>query len=1030
MQLLRLDLQNFGPYRDATVDFTAFAETPLFLISGKTGSGKTTIFDALVFALYGTTTGDDRSGREMRASFAAPSEPTRVTLTFAHGGKQYVIWREPDQVLAKKRGGGTTSVPMHVSLSEQVEGREVNEWTKVRDVAPRIEGLLHLDADQFRQMILLPQGKFRQFLDAKSDDKEALLRHLFGTALFKRWQDNLRAIARQKQAAVKKQAERLDTLAGQFAFDGATPDASVPMPDRLAVMHDRLTALEATVTAAAAELTAAAAAYAQAEAAAQAGDRLHQAFADRASAAAALAELAATAPARAAQQAQLTQLQWVQQHVAVADQLTTQEQALASLAKRVTTATQALTAATAAATAAEETQARLAAAAPAHDEAVKRRDRLQGLRPQLEQVAELTAALEAANQAVTTTAAKVAAATAAEAKGQAAQTANAAAQAAVADHAEEAAAATAKLAALTPRFEQWQAGARERSQLTRQQTTAAAALATATAAAETAQTHYATLRDARLSQQIAVLAAQLSPGAACPVCGSETHPHPAVASNAAPAVSDTALEAADAARQEAQITLAQAQATAERLAAQAQTLTASQIALTTQLTGAADGDVAAVMAVAKQAADHLTELVAQEQAARTRLMTAATALATTQQKLAQAVTDATAAAHAATVTQASLAGQQAAAQKALPPDAPALEVLAAEIQQLTAEDDAYRKAVDEARVALTAAQADAVQARTQLADLTAQQQTATAQHQTAQAAFVAALTAQFGTPDTARFDALRAQLDQQAELSAALTAAKTQQDQQTALLDRANAAIGTQEAPDLAALAAAKAAAAAAQATAQTAHANATHELATNRKLVTTIETEYAANQTAMDEAVGLESLFQVVTGNNPAKLSLERYVLRAYLQRVLEVSNTRLKTLSAGRYIFTLHQEPGSHRNDSGLEIDIYDDQIGATRSVHTLSGGESFIAALALALALGEVIQQESGGVSIDALFVDEGFGSLDSASLTIAMTALESLEGQSRMIGIISHVTELREGIPDQLQVIADGNGESHLQAVHRD
>ncbi|EPC74466.1 DNA repair ATPase, partial [Lacticaseibacillus paracasei subsp. paracasei Lpp71] len=111
-----------------------------------------------------------------------------------------------------------------------------------------------------------------------------------------------------------------------------------------------------------------------------------------------------------------------------------------------------------------------------------------------------------------------------------------------------------------------------------------------------------------------------------------------------------------------------------------------------------------------------------------------------------------------------------------------------------------------------------------------------------------------------------------------------------------------------------------------------------------------------------------------------------------------------------------------------VYDDQVGEKRAVQTLSGGESFIAALSLALALGEVIQQESGGINIDALFVDEGFGSLDANSLDVAMNALESLEGESRLIGIISHVTELRDNIPDQLQVEPAGTGRSRLKILH--
>ena len=199
-------------------------------------------------------------------------------------------------------------------------------------------------------------------------------------------------------------------------------------------------------------------------------------------------------------------------------------------------------------------------------------------------------------------------------------------------------------------------------------------------------------------------------------------------------------------------------------------------------------------------------------------------------------------------------------------------------------------------------------------------------------------------------------------------------------------------------------------------------------KLVKQAATIFTANQTALAAYADLQTLATVMNGNGPKKLSLERYVLQAYLQEILNVANSRLQVLSNNRYQFVLHTSLGTQKIHSGLEIDVYDDQVGEKRAVQTLSGGESFIAALSLALALGEVIQQESGGINIDALFVDEGFGSLDANSLDVAMNALESLEGESRLIGIISHVTELRDNIPDQLQVEPAGTGRSHLKIVH--
>jgi len=201
-----------------------------------------------------------------------------------------------------------------------------------------------------------------------------------------------------------------------------------------------------------------------------------------------------------------------------------------------------------------------------------------------------------------------------------------------------------------------------------------------------------------------------------------------------------------------------------------------------------------------------------------------------------------------------------------------------------------------------------------------------------------------------------------------------------------------------------------------------------NQHLVEQLNQLITDNQALLAQAAELQGLLDVMSGTGQQKVSLERYVLQTYLQQVLAVANERFSTLTNGRYQFVLHSEPGSRSANSGLEIDVYDDEVGESRSVHTLSGGESFIAALSLALALGEVIQRENGGVHVDALFVDEGFGALDTDSLAVALEALETIEGQSRLIGIISHVSELRAGIPDQLRVEATGQGNSHIRVVH--
>ena len=181
-----------------------------------------------------------------------------------------------------------------------------------------------------------------------------------------------------------------------------------------------------------------------------------------------------------------------------------------------------------------------------------------------------------------------------------------------------------------------------------------------------------------------------------------------------------------------------------------------------------------------------------------------------------------------------------------------------------------------------------------------------------------------------------------------------------------------------------------------------------------------------LDEVTNLSA---VANGDgDQSKMGFERYVLTYFLEEVLTIANGRLQQLSNNRYLFDLNREEGSRKTDTGLEINIYDDNAGGLRNVRTLSGGESFIAALALSLSLSEVVQQHAGGIQIETMFIDEGFGSLDEDALEEAMDALLQIEGSGRLVGIISHVKELKERIPDKLLVESNGTGKSKIKISH--
>ncbi|ABJ72953.1 ATPase for DNA repair [Lactococcus cremoris subsp. cremoris SK11] len=181
-----LEMNYFGPHEKSIVDFRLLDESPIFLISGDTGAGKSTIFDAMTYALFGTTTGD-RDAKKMRSQFATPDNLTSVVFYFEQGDLLYKIERKPEQNIAKKRGSGTTifKATAKLAIVDRVAGIEkANIATIPKNVGEEITRLLHLNAEQFKKIILLPQNDFSRFLKSSTSEKESILKKIFGTSIF------------------------------------------------------------------------------------------------------------------------------------------------------------------------------------------------------------------------------------------------------------------------------------------------------------------------------------------------------------------------------------------------------------------------------------------------------------------------------------------------------------------------------------------------------------------------------------------------------------------------------------------------------------------------------------------------------------------------------------------------------------------------------------------------------------------------------------------------------------------------------
>ncbi len=1008
MKPLQLKLQAFGPFAGAELlDFTALPAGALYLISGPTGAGKTSILDGICFALYGQSSGAERKGAELRSHHAAPDLPTEVTLAFALGTRHFQVTRSPQQDRPAKRGTGVTSEPNKAELFEWVAGAKQLLATGFDAVTAQIQRLMGFDAQQFRQVVVLPQGQFRQLLSAGTADREAILKTLFGTAIYQRVQDELKARAAALEAKGK------EARAGQEVLLKSADAGSVAqLVDRAAAWTAQLAELATAQAAAQALETRAAARLA-------AGRAEAAQFAELAAAQVQLAGLEQRAEAHAREQAQLQAGVQADRAIPAHVARTQARSALATAQEAATAAAAHQQQAAAQALAAEQG---LAAQTARQTERAAAQTAVLELRAQADRVAQLHLASAVAHAARQRAQAQQERLRAADTALQAArqQQADAVAQvdtlAPLATSLEAAqlrlqqALRVAVVRAEVQRLHAQRAETQTQAQHAIQQQ--AEAQATWLAARDELQGLDRQWREG----QAAVLARHLHDGEPCPVCGSAAHPQRAMAQQPVPSdgqltAARQALETAEAGRQRAQ----QAQAAAEQaIAVQAATLAAAEARLAAEATG---GDVAEARAA-----------VAQAEAARAAWTTtreAAQASATKAENLQADLEVLRPLASEASEQAASEDGKLAELRKQVPealrPPGAVTAALAAAQARADALERALQHAQDADGRARTALAVAAERVASQRAVLGSAADTAAA----AELAWTAAL-AQTGLADEVAFlaarlaapalEALRTRIAQHADL---LTAAR-------ARLQRATEAVAALQPPDLPALEA-DVAAARAQVDSALRQAQALQERRdwTGEILRQIMELQQHLGAIEAEFRV-TGALAQIANGGTASRLTFQRFVLATLLDEVLEAATARLAIMTRNRYALVRRLDPTDRRMAAGLDLDVSDAHTGRARPAHSLSGGEGFLASLALALGLSDVVQRHAGGIQLDTLFIDEGFGSLDNEALELAIDTLMALQNSGRSVGIISHVDELKQQVRAGIRVEA-GLAGSTVQVI---
>lgn len=978
MRLHALTLQAIGPYADRQhVDFDALSRDGLFLFTGPTGVGKSTILDAVTFSLYGSLPGA-RSGLDnrLKSDFADAGVRPFVELEFSVDHRRMKLTRSPEYERPKKRGDGLTREPSSVALEQWVDG----EWVGVEGgrkeagVAEWVDEHLRLGLHQFSQVVVLPQGQFAQFLHCKDAEREALLSSLFHAERYRdveKWFEERARLAREEASEASHQLDLVTAKTLEVAeLDPA--DAPAVASDEwyadllstascdLAVRNETAAETGAAAAAASATLQDAqraselVAEYAELRRRHDALDEKQPAYdtwrveLDAARQVAPLRPmLAQSADRAAAEESARAAAGEARVHVEsrVAGAPVDDVAALRRLNRRLAHIRGGLDAVIEVEDSLEKLLSAADAARTAHDDAVADRDDRQRTRDelpgQLESAREKQQALNDRAAARSTAAKELSAL-------------------------RESHAAAVKAAALQPKI----AAAKQTYEDARAQ-------------ANEAKEIWLDLARRQLDGFQATLAANLVEGQACGVCGSCSHPQPARVSFSVPsakAVEDAKAETGvvEAARDAAAHDLQRLQAKHADLHARAGGREVAELAdlVTDAERTAADADEAAARL------PELTQLIAEAEralagadddlrAADRRVAEAEAAVHAAQQRVSEA--EALVAAHCG--------GFDSVAEHA------------ADLEQAVAALEDYLSAAEGHSLAARESEAAAAALARELADR--------------------------DVADLAVAEAALRTDKQQAVLQKRIGEYDAEHAAVSAQLADPRFVDVPEQAPDLAPLRSACEAARAAEVAAL----SAVHALQKRIDKLTALReqavSELAGAEQSAARAQRIDELAKLLRGMGPNTkgMTLTSYFLAARLDEVAAVASGHLLQMTSGRYELEHTDERVAKRGRGGLGLRVIDNYTGITRTPQSLSGGETFTASLALALALADVVTAEAGAMSIDSLFIDEGFGSLDADYLDAALNVLDGLRQAGRTIGVISHVEEMKHRIPAQLVIERD-------------
>ncbi|WP_104025795.1 AAA family ATPase [Vibrio hyugaensis] len=999
MKPIKLTMQAFGPFAQTeTIEFDKLGTNPLFLINGPTGSGKTSILDAICFALYGETTGNERQGIQMRCDMAAPTLLTEVTLEFSLHGKSYRVIRSPEQEAPKARGEGMT-VRKHTAALYEITDEEKLITSKTTQVKTEVANIIGLNETQFRQVMVLPQGKFRELLLATSKEREEIFGQLFQTDIYKKIEYALK----DKASAISKAKDEFDNqIRGALQVAGVSSEAELTeQREALSVQFETVQKQEqeslAQLNAVKAEL--------------QKAEALSNEFKKREQAEIALKQHLEQSDAVSSRQLRLDnakkankiELPYVTLQNA-SKQTHELEQKVAKLSQDLTVANEAVKAKEGALQTAKEQ----AAQSP---KLTEQQYQLESTKGKLVEKSELEKAINAGltqKSEFEATLKKYIALkeklTLEAQKGQ--------------KSLDQARVDVASIGSVEAEIKQQQRLMQDLQKLTglNQELAKLDALTLSKqASVEQAKARYVelqrsadTLELSWHNAQAAVLAQRLQAGEMCPVCGSVEHPQPA--QFVGEEVTKEQVQNARNTEREGQVALNQLNNQLEQHNIAVGQYKQQIEQLSAELGQNASMDLGALQASMQLLNERLQQLssinlVQLEQSVNElnqRCVTGEGKINDLQNQM--AANDST------------VKGNQ----EQLVKLSASLDAKYSSLEVLEQDIAAIQKQIMDLNTALEAAQnhlQQAVLAKTNIeSQLTTNQQwlnEALERLNTAKTDWEQALQAS-AFEDEAQFLASKVDEAEMQVWQQEIDAFKQTQIKLEQTMADLSSELKDLALPDLEEFNVKLN-------SVQQGYVEARNQLDSTRSLFERLEkvrndiaTLHDKNTKLEDEYKVFGTLYDVASGKTGSRISLHRFVLGVLLDDVLIQASQRLSLMSKGRYILARKTEGFKGAAGRGLDLVVEDSYTGKTRDVATLSGGESFMAALALALGLSDVVQSYSGGIRLDTLFIDEGFGSLDPESLDLAIQTLVDLQQTGRMIGVISHVSELKEQMAQRIDV----------------